>query len=803
MWDVVAGKIPKVTYNHTHDRISQKIYEGWKKGETLYVEEVKGEKLKEHLEYVSSLLPDPTIYEDSIHAFVFHIVYFTYGFFVLATPDHRPTEDEIFIRFAKVFEQTYTRFLDLQKAEIQARESQIELGLERVRARAMAMQKSNELANLVDTVFKELTKLGFVLDRFLLMLYDEVTNGSNWWISGAPAGLFVAYNNYKPYNEYVKAWKERKPKWTYLLAGHEKKEWDRYLFNQTDLALLPDPVKNGMQSVEQVYVNVSFNSFSSLTFSTLEPLPDNEFDILLRFAKVFDQTYTRFLDLQKAEAQAREAQIQLALERIRSRSLAMHHSNELKDVVEILFQQLKILGLEFDGGAAIHLFSENSKDGVIIVAAPDLASPIQIMLPYDEEAFVNNPIILDVWHAKETGENIFNRFYSFEEKNKYFDYVFKHNGLETVPQLSREFILQADSYTASFIAEKNSLLGANSWTRQTFSETDFEVLKRIAKVFEQAYIRFLDLQKAEALALRAEQDLIEIKAARKKAEDTLTELRATQAQLIQSEKMASLGELTAGIAHEIQNPLNFVNNFSEVNRELIEELEAERLKRKAERDDQLQDEIINHIKENEQKILQHGKRADSIVKGMLQHSRASAGNKEPTDINALADEYLKLSFHGMRAKDKTFNATLQTDFDTSIGRINVVPQDLGRVLLNLYNNAFYATAEKAKKSGKEYAPLVTVTTKKISVNMVGANSSPIASEGFKITVRDNGIGISQKIVDKIFQPFFTGKPTGQGTGLGLSLSYDIIKAHGGEIKVESKEDEGSEFIINLPTIGNF
>jgi signal transduction histidine kinase len=188
---------------------------------------------------------------------------------------------------------------------------------------------------------------------------------------------------------------------------------------------------------------------------------------------------------------------------------------------------------------------------------------------------------------------------------------------------------------------------------------------------------------------------------------------------------------------------------------------------------------------------------------MLQHSRASAGNKEPTDINALADEYLKLSFHGMRAKDKTFNATLQTEFDTSIGRINVVPQDLGRVLLNLYNNAFYATAEKAKKSGKEYAPLVAVTTKKISVNMVGANSSPIASEGFKITVRDNGIGISQKIVDKIFQPFFTGKPTGQGTGLGLSLSYDIIKAHGGEIKVESKEDEGSEFIINLPTIGNF
>jgi hypothetical protein len=195
-----------------------------------------------------------------------------------------------------------------------------------------------------------------------------------------------------------------------------------------------------------------------------------EENIFIRFAKVFEQTYTRFLDLQRAEAQARESQIQLALERIRGRSLAMHHSNELKDVVAILFQQLKILGLEFDGGAAIHLFSEHSKDAIIIVAAPDLASPTQIKLPYDEEAFVNNPIILDVWNAKEMGKNIFNRFYSFEEKNKYFEYVFKNNSLEIIPQSSRNFILEADSYTASFIAEKNSLLGANSWSRQLFSQ---------------------------------------------------------------------------------------------------------------------------------------------------------------------------------------------------------------------------------------------------------------------------------------------------------------------------------------------
>ncbi|CAN5413277.1 hypothetical protein BH10BAC2_BH10BAC2_42350 [soil metagenome] len=266
---------------------------------------------------------------------------------------------------------------------------------------------------------------------------------------------------------------------------------------------------------------------------------------------------------------------------------------------------------------------------------------------------------------------------------------------------------------------------------------------------------------------------------------SLENLKATQSQLIQQEKMASLGELTAGIAHEIQNPLNFVNNFSEVNKEMLEELKAERLKPNAERDEQLTDEIINDVISNEEKINQHGKRADAIVKGMLQHSRISTGQKEPTDVNALADEYLRLAYHGLRAKDNSFNADFKTDFDESIGCIKIIPQDIGRVLLNLYNNAFYAVNEKKKRTAENYEPTVIVTTKNINNKVV-------------ISVSDNGKGIPQKIVDKIFQPFFTTKPTGQGTGLGLSLSYDIVKAHGGEIKVESVQGQGSEFKIQLP-----
>jgi signal transduction histidine kinase len=268
---------------------------------------------------------------------------------------------------------------------------------------------------------------------------------------------------------------------------------------------------------------------------------------------------------------------------------------------------------------------------------------------------------------------------------------------------------------------------------------------------------------------------------KKRIEMAYGELKSTQAQLIQSEKMASLGELTAGIAHEIQNPLNFVNNFSDVNKELLTEMKEEMDKGNI--DDAK--EIANDVIANEEKINHHGKRADAIVKGMLQHSRSSSATKEPTDINKLADEYLRLAYHGLRAKDKSFNATLKTDFDESIGNINIIPQDIGRVILNLITNAFYVVDEKKKSGLENYDPTILVSTKKIN-------------DKVEIRVADNGNGIPLKVLDKIFQPFFTTKPTGQGTGLGLSLSYDIVKAHGGELKVETKEGEGTEFIIQLP-----
>ncbi len=327
--------------------------------------------------------------------------------------------------------------------------------------------------------------------------------------------------------------------------------------------------------------------------------------------------------------------------------------------------------------------------------------------------------------------------------------------------------------------KKLSIIITPPWWQTWWAIISFIVLL-VAVILAFSYYR--------SYSLRKENKILEEKIKRRtvQLEQSLENLRSTQNQLVQQEKMASLGELTAGIAHEIQNPLNFVNNFSEVNKEMIGELKEEITK-----GNYNEVKIIaDNIEANEEKINHHGKRADAIVKGMLQHSRQSSGTKEQTDINALCDEYLRLSYHGLRARDKSFNADFKTDFDETIGKINIVPQNIGRVLLNLFNNAFYAVNEKQKTADENYRPLVTIATNSLSF---GEGRGEVV-----ITVADNGNGIPQNIVDKIFQPFFTTKPTGQGTGLGLSLSYDIIKAHGGEIKVETKEGEGSWFEIQLP-----
>ena len=547
------------------------------------------------------------------------------------------------------------------------------------------------------------------------------------------------------------------------MKGDKRKEWINYCADHSKVLIgfygdaIPDRIYH-------------LYKFSNGFIGAASPgdISAESWDLLQRATSVFSLAYTRFSDLQQAEAQAREAKIEAALERVRSRTLAMQKSDELAETAAEVFRQLISLGIE-PNRLYIGIAKEETGD-MEMWATDEDGTHVgkKFMFNKNENASVKK--LFDGWKAKEKSVIVDMQGKELEDYFHYLNHVMHIPFKDGLTQKRR---VQSVAYFSK------GFIGMASPDGQ--GDETIQLLERFAAVFNLTFTRFNDLKIAEAHAEQAEEDLIAIKEAKQKAEEALSELQSTQKQLIQSEKMASLGELTAGIAHEIQNPLNFVNNFSEVSNELIDEMMEEVAKGNYEEVKA----IANDVKQNLEKINHHGKRADGIVKGMLQHSRSSSAVKEPTDINKLADEYLRLAYHGLRAKEKSFNATLKTDFDESIGNINIIPQDMGRVILNLITNAFYVVNEKSKQHIAGYEPAVEVITKK---------------EGNKvlIAVKDNGNGIPQKVLDKIFQPFFTTKPTGQGTGLGLSLSYDIVKAHGGELKVETKEGEGSDFIIQLP-----
>ncbi len=674
-------------------------------------------------------------------------------------------------RFANVFGLAYQRFNDLQKAEAQAREAQIEAALERVRSRSMAMHKSEELKEVIKLVLEQFIHLKINAEHAGFYIDYKARDDMHIWLADPnlePFFAVIPYFDTPTWNSFLEAKTKGIAFHTDLLDFEEKNKFYNSLF---ELFKVPEEAKNfylqckglAVSTVLLDNVGLYIENFSGIPYS------DEENAVLMRFGKVFQQTYTRFLDLQKAEAQAREAQIETALEKVRSRTLAMQKSDELAETAAVLFQQLIVLGIA-PNRLFIIIINENKPEMEAWLTDED---GTKVSKGFTGNYNKNQTLrkMYDGWLEK--GKSLMMDMQD-EELQQYFHYLHDELHVPFKGGLEQKRRVQHIAYF------NQGLIGMAAPEPQP-AET-LQLLERFAAVFNLTFTRFNDLKIAEAHALQAEQDLIAIKDAKQKAEEALTELQATQKQLIQSEKMASLGELTAGIAHEIQNPLNFVNNFSEVSNELIMELNAERLKPDAERDEQLENEILNDIKQNLEKINHHGKRAGDIVKGMLQHSRQSSGKKEPTDINALADEYLRLAYHGLRAKDKSFNAAFETNFDSTLPKLNVIPQDIGRVLLNIINNAFYAVNEKRRTAGENYKPLVSIQTKKIN-------------DTIEISVEDNGNGIPESIKEKIFQPFFTTKPTGQGTGLGLSLAYDIVKAHGGEIKVETKEGEGTTFMI--------
>ncbi len=759
----------------------------WKEGKKYAIMEVSGEDKKSYDKIIFSkteFVKIPDELQKIMQAFekiTFSNAYMQHGALSWSTEPLGDEHATILQRFAGVFEQSYTRFLDLQKAEAQAREGQIELALERVRNRTMAMQNSDDVTTAIATMFTELEKLGVENLRCGIANINPNKTMGVWSVSNVEnlksakgAGIFDM-NAHILWQHLFKGWDEKEEFLYYYLADKEKEDYVKVL-NAT-----PNYLPQAIQQFPDMSFQAYYYSKGAIWTFSLQPHSETDKQLMHRFTSVFSLTFRRYQDLQKAEAQAREAQIEVGLERVRSKTMAMHQSNNLLNVITVVGIELHQIGIQFDW---VNILTDVvKKEGLTAwQTVIGLQEPLNVYIPYldhilfnaIEELSTNN---IELWN------------YSLDENELrlWFEHVFSKTTFKNLPDELKQKRLNAKSCDISVVALKNNVfLSLAIHDGVSYTEEQNNIIKRFGKVFEQAYTRFLDLQKAEAQAV----DLVREK---QHLEKTLTELRATQSQLIQSEKLASLGELTAGIAHEIQNPLNFVNNFSELSVDLAKELNEELEKDSI--DKGFVKELMGDLTSNQEKINHHGKRAAAIVTGMLQHARTSTGTKEPTDLNALADEYLRLSYHGLRAKDSSFNAKMVTDFDPSIGKVEVVPQDIGRVFLNIINNAFYATQQR-RKDLTNFQNLSNLGTYEPTVSI----SSKRTAGAVEFRIKDNGSGIPDDVKARIFQPFFTTKPTGQGTGLGLSLAYDIVvKGHGGTVEVESTEGEGTQFVIQLPS----
>src|SRR5688572_150216 len=672
------------------------------------------------------------------------------------TREATPEEKEVVKRMAIEFERLYQRFIDLQTSEMQIQEAQIEASLERVRASTMAMRSSDDVGNAIGVLFNELDKFGISLLRCgLIIVNDKEKTMQVWRAHTTKAGTVgqvsgkISISVHPMYEAAYDSWLLKETMASYDLSAEDFMNYYKTVSNHA-----PQFAHN-VTPEKQTNTSFFFKEGAIFTF-TKEPLDAATCAELKKFAAVFGLTYRRYLDLKIAEAQARDVMRQSSLDRIRAEIASMRTANDLDRITPLIWNELNALGVPFIR-CGVFIMDDLQQVSHTYLSTPDGKAVAAFDLPYDTPG--NIAEIVAQWRNKK-----FHTEYWDQEAYTAFAGNLVKQGVYTSEEqyLSK---LPGGGFYLHFAPFLQGMLYVGNTAQ--LGKQEIRTIQAVADAFSTAYARYEDFSKLEAAKLQVE--------------NTLLDLKQAQKQLIQAEKMASLGQLTAGIAHEIQNPLNFINNFSEVNTELITEMKDEITKGNFEAVSILGD----NLKEHQEKITYHGKRAESIVKGMLQHTRNRRGQKEPTNINGLCDEYLRLSYHGLRAKDKDFNAKMQTNMDEGIGSINVVPQEIGSVLLNLFNNAFYAVNEKKQKLNGTFEPLVSVVTKKENEKVV-------------IKVIDNGFGIPQSSVDKIFHPFYTTKPAGQGTGLGLSLSYDVIKAHDGTIKVETKENEGTVMIVELP-----
>ena len=754
------------------------LYEGWMQGEDFRAVQLDGEALQQHYDWLMNIPVSRAIFEEMDAAGIarpdwqkLHAAYFSKGYLVLITREPCDKE-EIFKRFASVFDLTYTRFLDLQKAEEQAREAQIEAALERVRSRSMGMQKSSDIRSVVDTMYGELKGLGLIFHAVVIQLLLDDTKDMHMWINigdGSPYDDIIhwPYVDIPMFNAFYEARTGNK---TFAYRTSGEVETREFFEEYVKLEAVPEERKEALKNVRLID---NIGTYQKHTGVFLMRYVEGEFsgkdqEIVRRFSKVFEQTYTRFLDLQKAEEQAAEAIKQASLDRVRGEISSMRSADDLQNITPLIWNELKMLDVSFIR-CGVFIFHEDEKEVEVYLSKPDGTSLAVMHLPFDSnklvadavEAWQNNEVFTQRWSQQEFldfGKGLM-------EQDQIAD-LESYQGAEKAPE----------SLHLHFIPFNQGMLYVGS--TGPLEDEEISLSESLAKTFSIAYARY--------------EDFVKLEKAKAGIEEALSELKATQSQLVQQEKLASLGQLTAGIAHEIKNPLNFVNNFSELSVELIEEVRDEIKSVGAIHELPLQivNDILNDIEANLRKIHEHGTRADGIVKSMLQHSRGGSGKMEPEDLNALIKEYANLAFHGMRAGKQPINVDIELELDEEIGEVKLIAEDFSRVIVNLCNNAFDAMREQMSAKDlqglDEYQPKLTIRTF-------------LQSGTVNIEIEDNGPGIPDEIKDKILQPFFTTKKGTAGTGLGLSITSDIIKAHGGVMSLSSQSAQpGTTFIIELP-----
>ncbi|MFD1314642.1 ATP-binding protein [Namhaeicola litoreus] len=763
------------------DYIHQYRYDQWKAGEELFSIEIPGDFIEQHFEDIFKLpsaqitikdlesrnAPMPAIPDWEID----YGASFKNGYILISSLKHLENPD-ILPRFAKVFEQAYIRFLDLQKAEAQAREAKIEAALERVRSKTMAMHNSKELEGIVITLFDEVLNLG--LDKTMrcgigiLEGHERMETRSVNASSDGTVELRVGMLNMDIHPMLVglkKEWLKGKKDYTYEFTKQDVKKYYEVLNNEPEY-----PFNANMDTLPDREYHRSFFFSSGILFAFSEtPISEESSHILARFASVFGQTYRRFLDLLKAEASAKEAIKQTSLDRVRAEIASMRSTEDLRRITPLIWRELNTLGVPFFR-CGVFIIDEKEEKINVYLSAPDGHSLAALHLPFNLNELTKNTV--SNWAKQEV-------YHTHWDKETFTAWMntMKNQGQIRSTRDYQDAEKAPESLDLHFVPFKQGMLYVGN--DKHLSEEELKLVKVLAESFSIAYARY--------------EDFTNLELAKGSAEKALKDLESAQEQLIQQEKLASLGQLTAGIAHEIKNPLNFVNNFSDLSKELIDEvfIELESLG-----DSDTKEEIISilkDVKSNLTKVHEHGTRANGIVTSMLQHSRASGIKREARDFNALVKEFVHLSYHGMRAGKAPINVKIDLDLHPNVGQVNLISEDFSRVILNLCNNAFDAMRNKLNANKEtDFLANLTVQTK-------------IRKDKVILSIQDNGHGIPEEIRDKIFQPFFTTKKGTDGTGLGLSITHDIIKAHGGELTVKSIVDDspdtketGTVFRITLP-----